>query len=447
MKTKILYFIAGIFLLISCTEEKEFPEVTPFLGFADQGITELDNKIDVTIDLPLEVNTVEAQYFGKKTPVSITEVTEDNQTFKRGTVSIAREDLEILNAAGDAAYVHFIVNGDPGNLSSTKVAMSSPMNIEEPGKVIFNDQPVTVSYEVKPKYDVNNTSVKVEYIINPNSDGAAYQELDGSFDFSGDEITFAGSDFQAKDTIVYRITASANGYTSSIKSAGIVIEPLIFQSKLEATLVNDTTWTSNTKKMLMYQDEFDAIVEKNREATVNGTSIVYSTVDILMNKDSVVTIEVVYKDVNGEDSIVVEEYEGEYAEILYETFTATKEALDLVQGKVVYAGVPTANLVFMKNGNFMTDANTTLVATDASMYNKKDVSAVKAFVDAPPATTTVIDPSTTFNPRAGTYYAYKVDDGGVVSYGVVYLINSEIFEQANSEGRRFNVEVVYKETY
>lgn len=447
MKTKILYFLAGIFLLASCTEEKEFPEVTPFLGFKDQGITELDNKIDVIVDLPLEVNTVEAQYFGKSNAVTLQQVSENNQTFKRGTVSILREDLEILNAAGDAAYVHFMVNGDPGNLSSTKISMSSPMSISVPNKVIHNDQEVSVSYSVSPKYEVSNTSVKVEYIINPNMDGSTYQEVTGPFDFSGDVITFAGSDFQAKDTVVYKVTASANGYSSTIESTRIVIQPLTFQSKLEATLVNDTTWTTSTEKKLLYQDEFDAIVEKDREATVNGTSLIYETVQILNHKDSVVTVEVVYKDVNGEDSIVVEEYEGEFAEILYETFNVTKEALDLVQGKVVYAGVPTANLVFLKNGNFRTDANTTLVATDASMYNKKDVSAVKAFVDTPPGTASVIDPSTTFNPKAGTYYAYKVDDGGVVSYGVVYLINSEIFEQANSEGRRFNVEVVYKETY
>lgn len=446
MKTKILYFIAGIFLLANCTEEKVFPEVTPFLGFADQGITELDNKIDVTVDLPLEVNSVEAQYFGKKTPVTISEVTEDNQTFKRGTVSIAREDLEILNAAGDAAYVHFVVNDDPDNLSSTKVSMSSPMSIEIPAKVIHNDQEVAVSYAVAPKYEVSNPSVKVEYIINPKSEGATYQEVNGSFEFSGDEITFTGTDFQVKDTVVYKVTATANGYTSVIESAGIVIQPLTFQKKLEANLVNDTTWTTSTEKKLMYQDEFDAIVEKDREATVKGTSLVYETVKILDHKDSVVTVEVVYKDVNGEDSIVVEEYEGEYAEILYETFTATKEALDLVQGKVVYAGVPTANLVFMRDGEFMTDANTTLVATTTSMYNKKDVSAVKAFVDSPPADATVIDPSTTFDPQAGTYYAFKVDDGGVLSYGVIYLIDSEIFEQANTEGRKFNVEVIYKET-
>ena len=446
MKTNILYFIAGIFLLASCTEEKEFPEVTPFLGFADQGITELDSKIDVTVDLPMEVNTVEAQYFGKKNNVSITEVTEDNQTFKRGTVSIPREDLEILNAAGDAAYIHFIVNGDPNNLSSTKVSMSSPMSINEPGKVIFNGQPVTVSYRVNPKYDVSNTSIDVQYMINPNSDGAAYQDFGGTFEFAGDNITFAGTDFQVTDTVVFKVTANANGYSSSIESAGIVIEPLTFQNKLEATLVNDSTWASTIEKKLMYQDEFDAIVEKNREATVDGTSIVYNTVDILMNKDSVVTVEVVYKDVNGEDSIVVEEYEGEYAEILYETFTATKEALDLIQGKVVYAGAPTANLEFLENGNFTTDANTTLVKTDAQMYSNKEVSEVRNFVDAP-GTAVVIDPLSSFDPGPGTYYAYKVDDGGQLSYGVIYLINGETFEQASSEGRRFNIEVVYKETY
>lgn len=433
--------------MVNCTEEKEFAEVTPFLGFADQGITELDNKIDVIVDLPMEVNSVEAQYFGKSTPVSIQEVTEDNQTFKRGTVSIPREDLEILNAAGDAAYIHFIVNGNPDNLSSTKVSMSSPMSIEVPGTVIHNDQEVTVTYSVNPRYEVNNPSVKVEYIVNPNSEGATYQELDGPFDFSEDQVTFTGTDFQVEDTVVYKVSATANGYTSTIESSGIVIEPLIFQNKLEATLVNDTTWSTSIEKMLMYQDEFDAIEEKEREAIVDGTSVIYETVEILNHKDSVVTVEVVYKDVDGEDSIVVVDYEGEYAEILYETFTATKEALDLIQGKVVYAGAPTANLVYMENGNFMTDANTTLVATDADMYNDKDVSAVKAFVDAPPATASVINPTTTFDPGPGSYYAYKVDDGGVVSYGVLYLVDSEIFEQANTEGRRFNVEVAFKETY
>ena len=447
MKTKILYFIAGIFLLAGCTEEKEFSEVTPFLGFADQGITELDNKIDVTIDLPMEVNTVEAQYFGKNTPVTITEVTEDNQTFKRGTVSIPREDLEILNSAGDAAYIHFVVNGDPNNLSSTKVSMSSPFNIEVPDKVIFNDQTVSVNYDVTPKYAVINSSLQVEYIINPNTEGAAYQDFAGSYNFAGGNISFVGTDFQVKDTVKFKITASANGFTSSMESAGIVIEPLTFQSKLEATLVNDSTWTTMVDKKLMYQDEFDAIVETNRASSVNGTSLVYNTVDILNHKDSVVTVEVTYKDVNGEDSIVVEEYEGEYAEILYETFTASKEALDLVQGKVVYAGAPTANLVFMKNGNFMTDGNTTLVKTDAGMYSNKDVSAVKNYVDTPPATSMLINPSTSFDPGPGTYYAYKVADGANVDYGLIYLINSQSFSQSNSEGSTFDIEVLFKETY
>ncbi|MGK7393179.1 MAG: hypothetical protein ACNS62_01355 [Candidatus Cyclobacteriaceae bacterium M3_2C_046] len=446
MKTNIIYFLAGVFLLFSCTEEKEFPEVTPFLGFNDQGITELDSKIVISVDLPLEVNSVDAQYFGKTNPVNVEQITEDNQTFKRGTVSIPREDLKILEAAGDAAYVHFVVNGNENDLSSMKVSMSNPISFEIPEKVIRNSQEVKVSYQVKPKYEVSNAAVKVEYIINPNTAGAAYQVFDGDFAFAGDEIVFAGNEFQARDTLVFRVTASANGYQSTAKTAGIVVEPLVFQQKLEATLLNDSSWTSRTEKKLMYQDEFDAIVEKDRVAKVDGNALVYETVDILNHKDSTVSIEVVYKDVNGEDSIVVEEYAGEYAEILYETFRANKEAVDLVQGKVVYAGAPVANLMFLEDGDFMTDANTTLVKTNAKMFNDKVVSDVKALVDAPPATANVVDPSTRFSPQAGTYYAYKVDAGGVISYGVIYLIDSEIFEQANSEGRRYNLEVVYKET-
>ena len=446
MKIKyILLSVIAVILFTQCTEEKEFDEVTPFVGFENSGITELDDKVNVTVLLPTTVNTVEARYFGKNQSISLTEAEVNNQKVKKGSIEIPRADLETLETAGDEVFIHFVVDGNETDLSTTKVQMSHPMSVNSPENVIVNDQTVQVEYKVNPVFDATSGSVSIEYIVNPGMAGSTYQSWEGDYGFESGVITFKGSDFNAKDTVIFKVAATTRGFTSTIKSDKIVVNPLLFQESKEGTLVNDTTYSTWTEKGLYYLDEASAINTEPLTSKVNGTQLVYAAQKVQERKDSVITNDVVYKDVNGEDSIVTETFDAQYLVVKYEKYTATKEGIDLRNGDIVYAGAPVANIIYNNDGSVTVAENTLLISSDGSLYDSKDVQAVKEAVETP-ATDAVEISGATFTPEPGSFYLYKVDDGDLF-YGVLNFKDRQTFESIGTAGTQIDFGMVYKETY
>ena len=271
----IVLAVVGIGMF-SCTEEIERPNATQFLGFQNSGLTELDNKVTVTIEVPSEVNTVKALYFGNLVDVPLTQAEKGGNAIKTGSIDISRADLKSIQGLGSQAYVYFLVNGDDQNMSSTIVEMSSALSTSAPETISQKDQDNTISYNINPTIPLTEGDVKVTYAVNPQTDGSTFQPWPGTFSINGGEIALNGSNFNVSDTVQFKIDVDANGYTAETTSSPIVVTPYTFSSYDSTALLNDTTFAVRTETSLLYLEDAQKIQTTPLTSTVDGTTINYN---------------------------------------------------------------------------------------------------------------------------------------------------------------------------
>lgn len=422
MKKISLFLIPAILLLLlgACTKEKTYAPVTPFLGFSNSGITALDDQVTVTVKLPNETQSVEASYFGKLAPVTLTEVTQDNNLIKTGSVVIKRTDLTAITKLGDRAYVWFKVNGDELNMSSTQVQLNTAMTADAPATVLQSDQEVQVKYAANPVVAASDLAYKV-YILVKGKPATPYNPsfVEYTKPYSGGVIKIKGTDFNNNDTVSFKIVATARGLSDEITTKPFIVGGYTFQKTASVLMVNDSTADVTVDKKLLYVVDAAKIVNVPWTVTINGSKKIYSSITIQSSQDSSIVTSLRYLSVSGKDSFVYTKNPAKYMVVKTENYISTAEAYNFVGNGNVYKTDASADLIF---NNAL--ANKLTLGTGVTLISSKDdlgkkVDAVKAYAAIPPGTATVLTAGASFTPKPGDYYVVMVVRGSATSYSVV----------------------------
>ena len=165
---------------------------------------------------------------------------------------------------------------------------------------------------------------------------------------------------------------------------------------------------------------------------------------MLARIDSVITVDVLYKDQNGEDSVVVESFPAQYLEVKYEDYMAIHQAYDLGSAATVFYTDPGANLVFDSTA-VQTASGLTLISAGNAMFDNNNVNEVKEYIAAPPADAVTIAGGTTFMPEPGAVYVFATDSGGSTVHGIIKFGDLESVVTNGKESIRQNITVLFGE--